>query len=85
MGEPNVHITAAPSAPLSMYAERSRVREIRARSGKVIRSPPERVLIEVSARCPDGEERSYKCESEEDEAERHVSIRLGSKQDVELK
>lgn len=50
-----------------------------------MRSPPERVLIEVSARCPDGEERSYKCESEEDEAERHVSICLGNKQDIQLK
>lgn len=57
------------------------MREIRkAWNGKVIRSPPERVLIEVSARRPDGEKRSYKCKSEKVEAEHHLSICLGNTQ-----
>lgn len=76
MGERNVRIPAAPSFPLSMYRKQSRARQItKARKGKVIRSPPERVLIEVSARCPDEEGGGgYKCESGEDKAWRHVSI-----------
>lgn len=66
MGEHNIHITAAPSVPLSKYRKQSWLREIsKARNGKVMRYPPERVSIEVSAGCPDGEKKSYKCESEE--------------------
>lgn len=48
-----------------------------------MRYPPECVSIEVSARCPDGEKRSVSVRGRKDEAERHVSICLGTKQDGE--